>query len=247
MRIVFFFFVLACSLFAHCFADFYYFVPPKDWKVVDPSKIPDFVKIGFVASSSKTFKPSLNLVTESAKASIEEFVAAAKRHHLSSRKNRWSEIGYVQTKSGKAHVSQIDTKSECGDIRTMQCILKNGDLFYIITAVALRDEFVDYHNEFLQAFETFQVCKSATDTLPSNELKNSYLTQLNKLQNGWKSFLASQKIKSPTEVNFNNRRFKKKHWISFEKALAKTFEKQGLFWQVMAASEAKNALLATSE
>ncbi|MCH9630385.1 MAG: hypothetical protein S4CHLAM37_03810 [Chlamydiia bacterium] len=247
MKKLFLFFVLTFSSFVYSSGDFYYFVPPKNWKVVDPSKIPDFVKISFVSNSPKTFKPSLNLVTESANASIEEFVASAKKHHIASRKNKWSEIGYVQTKSGKAHVSQIDTKAECGDIRTMQCILKDGNLFYIITAVALRDEFIDYHNEFLQAFETFQICQSATDTLPSKELKERYHTQVEKLEKGWKSFLLSQKSSTPSEESFNHKKFRKKHWVSFEKALAKTFKDQGLFWQVMAASEAKKALLATSE
>lgn len=238
---------LLCCCFCFSSEPFYYFKPPKDWKVVDPKKIPEIVEIGFVSNESKTFKASLNLVIEEAKASFDDYIASVKKHHLSTRKSRWSELGYVQTKSGKAHVSQIDTKAECGDIRSMQCIIKDDDRFYIITAVALRDEFIDYHNEFLTAFETFTIQKAAKESLKTEKEKTSYEEQLSKLQAGWSSFLASQRGQKNPEESFESKKFQKKHWKAFEKALTKTFKDQGLFWQVMAAKEAKNALLASSE
>lgn len=225
---------------------FYYFVPPSNWKVVSPDKLPPSVKIGFVANSQKTFKPSLNLALETTKAPLEDYVKAVKKKHLASRKNRWSELGYVETRSGKAHISQIDTKAECGDIRTMQCILKNEDNFYIITAMALREEFVNYHDVFLKAFETLSVTDSALSTIKDAFQKKTYQQEVAKVLSSWKAFLSQGKKETNLEKAFSNKAFQKKNWKAFEKTLSKVFKEEGTFWQIMAASEIKNSLISES-
>ena len=234
--------------FASCFSNepFYYFIPPKDWKVVDPKKLPKIVQIGFLSPGPKPFKASLNLVLETANADLETYVKNVKKHHLISRKSRWSEIGYVDTQSGRAHVSQIDTKAECGDIRTMQCILKHASQFYILTAVALREEFIDYHNDFLEAFESLSIVSSIQDSLNHSHEIKAFNQELTKLLQHFKTTHDSQKKGVSIEQTFNCRKFQKKYWKPFEKTLLSTFKSKGLFWQVMAAKEARKVLFSSS-
>lgn len=247
MKKSFLYFFLLSLLFLKNGESFYYFVPPSDWKVVPSDKLPSSVKIGFVANSQKTFKPSLNLAIETTSAPLEDYVKAVKKKLLASRKNRWNELGYVETLSGKAHISQIDTKAECGDIRTMQCILKKEGNFYILTAMALRDEFVNYHDVFLKAFETLCVADSAISTLKDGLQKKIYQKEVEKVLLSWKAFLSKEKKGKSLAKAFLNKSFQKKNWKEFEKTLSKVFKDQGTFWQIMAASEIKDSLILESD
>lgn len=222
---------------------FYYFVPPQKWLVVDPAKLGKSVQIGFVANSKRPIKPSLNLATESASVSLSDYINAVKKQHTANKKNRWSEIGYIETKAGPAHLSQIDIKSECGNLRSLQCILIKNSTAYIMTAVAPKDEFLDYHNSFLKAFESFTVYTDINSSLSSKEEKESYHAELDKLKKEWNVFLSTRAKNIPAETLFLDKRFQKDAWKDFEKFLQNRFESKGLFWQVMAVKDARNELL----
>ena len=237
--------LLILSLFSclFCKEPFYYFIPPKNWDVVDPAKLKPMFKIAFVEHSSKSFKPSLNLGIQKVDVSLTEYLEAAKKQHLLNRKKKWHELGYVKTPAGDAHISQIDEKAKFGDVRSMQCILVKEGLAYVITAVALREDFIDYHNDFLKAFESFTICSDTVSSLNSQELKNSYDVKVKELLHNWTLFLAAGKTKQPLEKSFEDKRFQRSFWSDFEKFLSKSFKDQGVFWQVMASKEVKVLLL----
>ncbi|MBM3191110.1 MAG: hypothetical protein FJZ63_00455 [Chlamydiae bacterium] len=237
------FFLLACLGFLALAADegFYYFIPPKSWKVVHPEKLPSTIKIAFVANSKKAFKPSLNLGIEKVSVTLPEYIAAVKKQLSSDRKNRWHEVGFLPTKAGKAHISQIDVKAECGDIRSMQAILIQNGTAYVMTAVALREDFLTYHNDFIHAFESFTLCPNALHSLASDALKALYQDKITHLLQDFHKTLAEKKL-SP-EKAFSHTAFQKGPWKVFEKAISKAFKDQGLVWQVMASKEVKERLI----
>lgn len=222
---------------------FYYFVPPKTWDVVDPSKLTSMFKIAFVERSNKTFKPSLNLGIQKTKVSLAEYVEAAKKQHLTNRNKKWSELGLVKTKAGMAHLSQIDEKTQMGDIRSMQCILLHKEHIYVMTAVALREDFLHYHNEFLEAFESFSIHPDTLHSLTQDELKTRYDTKVKELLHEWTLFLAAANHPKEPQKAFDDKRFQRGLWKDFEKFLSKNFKDQGVFWQVMATKEVRDHLL----
>lgn len=226
-----------------CKEPFYYFIPPKNWDVVDPSKLKPMFKIAFVERSKKPFKPSLNLGVQKVNVSLTDYLEAAKKQHLLNRNKKWNELGYVKTSAGDAHISQIDEKNQVGDIRSMQCILVKEGLAYVITAVALREDFTNYHNDFLKAFESFTICTDTLSSLNSEELKKNYDAKVKELLHNWTLFLAASKSPQPLEKSFEDKRFKRAFWTDFEKYLSKSFKDQGVFWQVMASKEVKHLLL----
>lgn len=232
--------ILFSSLFSK--EPFYYFIPPKNWDVVDPSKLKPMFKIAFVEHSNKTFKPSLNLGIQKIDVSLTTYLEGAKKQHLLNRNKKWSELGYVKTTAGDAHISQIDEKNTIGDIRSMQCILVKEGLAFVITAVALREDFINYHNDFLKAFESFTICPDTISSLTSEELKTTYNIKVKELLHNWSLFLATSKTKDSPEKTFEDKRFQRGFWSDFEKYLSKSFKDQGIFWQVMASKEVKHLL-----
>lgn len=232
-------------LFSLAFSEepFYYFVPPKTWDVVDPSKLTPMFKIAFVEHSTKAFKPSLNLGIQKVNVSLSQYIEAAKKQHLTNRNKKWSELGMVKTRAGDAHISQIDEKAQFGEIRSMQCILLQSGYVYVITAVALREDFLTYHNEFLQAFESFSIYPSTRFSFTSEELKNRYESKVQELKHQWALFLANNYTSKEPKKAFEDKRFQRGPWKDFEKFLSKNFKNQGLFWQVMASKEVRNSLL----
>lgn len=229
------------TLFGYCNEPFYYFIPPKKWKVVDPEKLSKSTKIAFIANSKKAFKPSLNLGIEKVSISLQDYIEAVKKQHTANRKHRWHEVGFLQTKAGTAHISQIDIKAECGDIRSMQSILIQNGYAYVITAVAMRDDFLEYHNDFIKAFESFAIYEDALHSLSSEELKIYYQKKISTLLQGFNKILASHPD-SP-EKAFESLSFQKNNWKDFEKSLSQTFKDQGFMWQLMASKEAKSQLV----
>ncbi|MEI8300099.1 MAG: hypothetical protein WCG10_00615 [Chlamydiota bacterium] len=244
MKTAFIYIVIALFSSASCSEPFYYFIPPSNWKVIAPEKLSRSIKIAFVASSKKAFKPSLNLGVEKVDVSLDEYIIAVKKQHTSNRKNRWHEVGFLNTLAGKAHLSQIDTKAEYGDIRSMQSILVQDGYAYVITAVTLRDDFLNYHNEFIKAFESFSISKDSLSSLSSSVLKSCYTKKTEELLQSFHKLLASN---NTAQEAFESSLFKKKHWKSFEKYLSQTFKDQGVFWQVMASKEIKTNLIASRD
>jgi hypothetical protein len=149
-------------------------------------------------------------------------------------------VGFLKTHAGLAHLSQIDTKAECGDIRSMQSIIIQDGYAYVITAVTLRDDFLQYHNEFIKAFESFSISQDALSSLTSSSLKLQYSE---KTANLLKSFHKLACTHDSTQKTFESPLFKKRHWKAFEKYLSQSFKDQGVFWQVMASKELKNNLI----
>jgi hypothetical protein len=236
------FLLLFFSFFSCLYSEnFYYFIPPKNWKLVDPTKLSKTIDVAFVENSKKPFKPSINLGIEKANIALDKYVLAAKKQITANKSNQWRELGYIVNKSGKAHLAQIDSKNSCGDIRSIQSIFVNQGSIFILTAVALKEDFEDYLNTFIAAFESFCIKENALCSL--SQAKAEVLEKkIVAIQNAWKNLKSDQSKKLSDETLFFDKTFQKKYWKPFEKYLLKSHKEMGLFWQIRTSKELKESL-----
>ena len=236
------FLLLFFSLFSFLYSEnFYYFIPPKNWKLVDPTKLSKTIDVAFVENSKKPFKPSINLGIEKVNIALDKYVVAAKKQITANKSNQWRELGYIINKSGKAHLAQIDSKNSCGDIRSVQSIFVNQGTVFILTAVALKEDFEDYLNTFIEAFESFCIKENAVCSL-SQAKAEALEKKIDAIKKAWKN-LESDHSKNPSdETLFFDKTFQKKHWKPFEKYLLKSHKEMGLFWQIKTSKEVKESL-----
>lgn len=138
------------------------FSPPKAWKLVtQKNKEHSRVKIGFVGEATRGFSPSINVATEEiGDTTLTEYLKAAKAIYEKTPHNRWRQLGKIQTASGESTLTEIDTRTEWGDVRLMQMIFIKDRKAYIMTAASLREDFGQHLKEFQTAFQSLSLIDS---------------------------------------------------------------------------------------
>jgi hypothetical protein len=127
-----------------------FFTPPVGWMLADSDVLPPHVQVMVVGKGPSSFPPSLNLSWEPYKGTLKQYLKIIKNMNAA-KGDEWKDLGMIQTQAGSGHLSQVDTKTQWGDIRLMHVILvKNGNV-YILTASALKDEFSVFYKEFFAA------------------------------------------------------------------------------------------------
>ncbi len=223
---------------------FYYFVPPKNWDLVAPDKLPKGTVIAFVEKSHKPFKASINLGIETTSVSLERYIEISKKKIIADRSNSWTSLGILSQPTWTGHLAQIDSKNGCGDVRSFQCIISYQDCIYVLTAVALKEDHTKNAPLFMEIFESFSLNKNALNSLKTSELKKSFSAICQIPITSWLS-LKNTYPQEPLSSLFEKKEFQKQ-WLLFEKSLQKTFKSQGLFWQAQAAQELKTSLFSPS-
>lgn len=132
------------------------FDPPKGWRTTDKAKLPPHVKLIIVGSGKFDFPPSITLGTENFDGTLKDYVQIVKKINQS-KKDPWKDLGLIDTKSGEASLSQVDIKTEWGDVREMHLISLNNGVIYIMTAAALKKEFATFYPVFFESFKSFKV------------------------------------------------------------------------------------------
>ena len=134
------------------------FIPPKGWHLANKEalqRVPS-VKVMVVGKSTQAFPPSINLSTESFKGSLKEYLKIVKAMN-DSKGYEWKNLGMIETQSGPANLSQVDTQSQWGIVRMMHVILIKDEKVYILTASALKDEFSNFYKEFFDSLKSLKV------------------------------------------------------------------------------------------
>lgn len=144
------------------------FTPPQDWKGVDPSVLPEHVKIMVVGKGNKELPPSINLGYEEYKGSLKDYLKIVKELNKS-QGDPWVDLGTIETKSGPASLSQVDMASEWGTVRQMHVILLKNGVIYILTAAALKEEFPKFYPVFFESIKSLEISDKETLTLPTNK------------------------------------------------------------------------------
>ena len=156
----------------------------------NPAYFKDGIKIGFVQSQKAIFTPAITLCIEPFSCGEKTYLRSVKNNHRSDITKSVRDLGFLQTKSGKARLFQIDTKNSWGKIRILQSILLKDGIAYIQTASCLRKNFLKIHQDFLKSFQTLSI---SDDLISSLENQQEFEKKLQSLNLSWKKYLSSAK------------------------------------------------------
>lgn len=131
------------------------FNPPEGWHAAVKEALPPIVQIMVIGKGDSTFPPSLNLGVDPFKGTLKEYLANMKA--INDAQNiEWKELGTITTQAGQASLSQVDMKSEWGELRMMHAvILKEGNA-YVLTAAALKEEFPKFYKDFFTSMRSLR-------------------------------------------------------------------------------------------
>lgn len=135
----------------------YTFSPPSGWDQAVPSLLAPGVEVSFFTSSTKEFRPSINLATEKTPTTLQAYLKSVQKIYESSQKNRWRNLGSLKMEAGTATLTAIDMETEAGQVRLFQAFLLHQGTTYILTAAALVEDFPQYQQQFLDAFHSFSL------------------------------------------------------------------------------------------
>jgi hypothetical protein len=214
------------------------FDPPKGWRTTDVSETFPSVKILVFGKGEYPYPPSIALSTEPFEGTLKQYLIKIKARN-EARGYEWKDLGTIQTQSGPARLSQVDEKSEWGDIRYMHAILSKNGQIYILMAAAIKHEFSRFYKDFFEAMHSMRVGKDPWDLLEKSrqtQLKN----EIQKLKEKWQALFMQEKQSHPhltldnlKEELFKGESFQRTAWLPFKQMLVDKFSKMGSEWQVL--------------
>ncbi|CCB89374.1 hypothetical protein [Simkania negevensis] len=236
-------FLLLCFLFFSSLLcsnqpQFTFFQPPEGWLMSNPTHLEDGLKIGFVQSQRKIFTPAISLYIEKIPCDEKTYLNAVLKNHRSDITKSIRGLGLLQTKSGKSHLLQIDTKSNWGKIRILQSILVKEGYAYIQTATCLREDFLKINQELLKSFQSLCVADDLPSTLENHEELDKKLATL---LTSWKKHL--QTAKGEKEDLFKANFFQRNQWLPFTEYITHNYAEFGICWQILAIQYVKEQLM----
>lgn len=220
---------------------FAFFTPPPNWLIVNSEKQSPGIKIGFIASKRKIFTPALSFAIEKI-SHKQAYLKAVKSHHFKNRFHRLTDLGEFETKSGQAHLFQIDLKNNWGNIRILQSILIKDQRAYILTGSCLKKDFQTISQLFIQTFRSLTISKDLLSSLyENNPLKRNIIN----LKKSFLKYFSS--AKGTQEKLFQECFFQENQWKPFLEAVKHHGKNLGICWQVLLIDEIKNYLLNIKE
>lgn len=133
-----------------------YFTPPKGWQQADASALSPTVKMLVVGKGKGDLPPSIHLALEPYQGTLKDYMKIVKAINVS-KGGEWKDLGKIRTHAGEGSLSQLDTKTQWGDMRMLHTIVLKNNTIYIMTAAALRDEFPAYYKHFFDAMTSLHV------------------------------------------------------------------------------------------
>lgn len=227
------------------------FTPPPGWRLAEADSLPAHVRVMVVGSGPSSFPPSMNLSSEPYKGTLKQYLKTVKNLN-SAQGYEWKDLGSIKTAAGNASLSQVDTKSQWGDIRLMHVILiKNGHA-YILTASALKDEFSIFYQAFFAAMRSLRVVHDAYEMVEDLQQRTQLKAAAAKLQSQWDNLIA-QKQKSDPEISmvqqqeslFKSQQFQDEYWKPFQEMLKQKYGNLGPEWQALFLKTLEDHLLPT--
>lgn len=213
------------------------FTPPLNWSLAEAGILPPHVRAMVVGKSPSHFPPSMNLSWEPYQGTLKQYLKIVKNMN-SAQGYEWKDLGNIRTEAGNANLSQVDTKTQWGDVRLMHVILlKNGHV-YILTASALKSEFSLFYRDFFTAMRSLRVTRDLYDMINSPQqrlqLKNAAL----ELTAQWQAAVIDAQKKSPEiswkevqERVFEDEVFQKTFWIPFKETLNEKYSQLSTEWR----------------
>lgn len=195
--------------------------PPSGWKGAKQDDLPPRVKMMIVGKGRGYYPPSINIGVEPYRGTLKDYLLMVKRVN-ESLGSQWKDLGKVQTKSGKASLSQVDMNTEWGPVRLMHVILVKNRTVYVVTAGALKEEYSLHYKDFFNAFSSISLNPDVFDLVHDQKKQSRLLIAYNQLIKIYDS--------NPKEFEFESAAFQKKHWEPFVAFLQQDFQSMGSDW-----------------
>ncbi len=190
--------------------DYYYFIPPPNWEMANPSLNTQMTQANFISKAHPGC--SISLSSEPTEGSLKDYVAAVKTLFAQDPNARWRDIGPYKTACGEGRLVEIEMKSAMGDMRQLQLIVLHHDVAYIVTTSAPKGYFAILAPTFKKVLQSFDC---TTDPLGALNDKTKRTT----LENAISSFQTNgEKIESPE--------------IALRKVVLEDFSEMGALWQI---------------
>ncbi len=198
------------------------FTPPTGWMLADAAALPPRVKVMVIGKGASNFPPSLNLSCEPYKGSLKEYLKIVKNMNVG-KGYEWKDLGTIQTQAGMGSLSQVDTKTQWGDVRFMHVILIKNDQVYILTASALKNEFSSFYQDFFDAMRSLKIIKDVYEMITHPQQRAQLKIATEKLQTQWHALLILKQKEKPTiawkeiqESTYNSEDFQNSVWNLFK-------------------------------
>lgn len=226
------------------------FVPPHGWRLADEKSLTPNVHIMVVGAGQHEFPPSMNLGIEEYQGTLKEYLKIVKGIN-DAQGAQWKDLGSIMTEAGEASLSQLDTKTEWGDVRMMHVILLRQATVYILTAAALKEEFPRFYQDFFHAMRSLRVNKSVYEMVENAQKRSSLENSVADLTHAW----STRKEKSSPEASleptaealFNDKDFQEKFWVPFTTLLDQQYGDMGPDWRKHMLSQTKKELFMSKE
>lgn len=133
------------------------FTPPEGWRLADKTLLSPSVKTMVVgkAKANSEFPPSINLGTETYSGTLKQYLKRIKEIN-NSQGAEWKDLGMIRTEAGDASLSQVDTKTQWGNVRMMHVILLKEGTAYILTAASLKEEFPNFYKDIFNSLRSLR-------------------------------------------------------------------------------------------
>lgn len=225
------------------------FTPPEGWMMADAKALPASVKIMVVGQGEHEFPPSINLGVEEFTGTLKDYLKTIKAIN-DSQGAEWKDLGTIRTEAGNASLSQVDSKTEWGDVRMMHVVLVKNKHAFILTAAALKEEFPRFYKDFFRSMRSLRINKDVYEMVPTANRR----TQLEKadtaLKDGWNSLIDKEKgedsdadTRMLTHRVFESAEFQEKYWTPFKSMLESDFRDLGKDWQEYLLTKIQNDLI----
>lgn len=224
------------------------FNPPEGWRLADPKVLPPSVKIMVVGKGHGDFPPSINLGIENYQGSLKEYLKIIKSIN-EEEGSEWKDLGTIRTQAGTASLSQVDAKTEWGEIRMMHVVLMKEGVVYILTAAATKDEFGRFYKEFFKSMRSLRFNKDVFEMITNHDKKLKFEKECQKLKLGWTHICDEENIQSKLHEKdivikdlFFSTKFQEKYWNPFKNMISSEFNEMGQAWQKQVLNQLQNEL-----
>lgn len=224
------------------------FNPPEGWRLADPKVLPPSVKIMVVGKGHGDFPPSINLGIENYSGTLKEYLKIIKSIN-EDEGSEWKDLGTIRTQAGTASLSQVDAKTEWGEIRMMHVILLKDGTVYILTAAATKDEFGRFYKDFFKSMRSLRFNKDVFEMIANTDKKQKFERECYKLKAGWKIVCNEENIESKLKESdaalkdvFFGVKFQEQYWNPFKNMIISEFKDMGQAWQKQVLNQVQNEL-----
>lgn len=134
------------------------FTPPAGWRFAETLSLPPSVKTLVVGKGDFEFPPSLNLGMEVYHGTLKQYLKRVKEIN-DAQGYTWKDLGKIHTQAGDASLSQVDTRTQWGEVKLMHVIFQKDGIIYILTAAALKEEFPKFYKDFFNSMNSIRFSK----------------------------------------------------------------------------------------